>query len=284
MKGCQIKSHLPVFCLFQETTKNRKKQTHMTVGGNLIDYPGDKSTSTAKLETTKILLNSVISTHDAQFSTMDITNFYLNTPLDCPAYLHIPINLIPEEIMQEYELQKLVHNGNDLACINKGMSGILANHLLKEIFAPHGYTKCNHTPGLWQHRTRAIKFVLVVGDFGIKYSMLQDAQHLLAALKQHYEAITVNWDGTLYCPITLDWNYEKRMVDLSMPGYVQTVLDDFNFTPTIHAKHQPHQHNLPQYGVKTQLTDPIDVTAPLDDKGNLLLQQIRKVPILLLGC
>jgi hypothetical protein len=64
------------------------------------------------------------------------------------------------------------------------------------------------------------------------------------------------------------------MVDLSMPDYVQTALDDFNHIPTNCAKHQPHHHNPRQYGVKTQLMDPIDVTAPLDDKGNLQLQQI----------
>jgi hypothetical protein len=34
------------------------------------------------------------------------------------------------------------------------------------------------------------------------------------------------------------------------------------------------RHNLPQYGVKTQLTDSFDATAPLDDNGNLQLQQI----------
>jgi hypothetical protein len=51
------------------------------------------------LETAKILLNSVLSTHDVYFSSMDITNFYLNTPLDWPEYLHIPMNLIPEEIL-----------------------------------------------------------------------------------------------------------------------------------------------------------------------------------------
>jgi hypothetical protein len=67
----------------------------------------------------------------------------------------------------------------------------------------------------------------------------------------------------------------------SMPNYIQTVLDDFNHVPTNHAEHQPHCHNPLQYGVKTQLTDPIDVTAPLDDKGNL---QHRQVPILLLSC
>jgi hypothetical protein len=118
----------------------------MTVSSNLIYYPGDKSAKTAELETRKILLSSVISTPDTWFSTMDITNFYLNTPLDQPEYLCIPINLIPEEIIKEYELQAIVHNGNVMARIDKGMyrlpqAGILANQLLMDQLAPHGYTE-----------------------------------------------------------------------------------------------------------------------------------------------
>jgi hypothetical protein len=64
-------------------------------------------------------------------------------------------------------------------------------------------------------------FSLVVDDFVIQYTHLPDAQHLLAALKQHYEAITVDWTGSLFCGISLQWNYTNRMVDLSIPHYVQ---------------------------------------------------------------
>jgi hypothetical protein len=35
----------------------------------------------------------------------NITNFYVNTPLDRPEFLRIPVNLIPDEIMLEYQLQ-----------------------------------------------------------------------------------------------------------------------------------------------------------------------------------
>jgi hypothetical protein len=87
---------------------------------------------------------------------MDITNFYLNTPLACPKYLHIPISLILEEIIQAYELQSLVHNSNVMARIEKGMYGlpqasILPNQLLKERLAPHRYTKWDHC-GITDHK------------------------------------------------------------------------------------------------------------------------------------
>jgi hypothetical protein len=61
--------------------KEEKERTRLTVGGNQIEYPGEKSTRTAGLTTAKILISSVISTQDAKFLVIDINNFYLNTPL-----------------------------------------------------------------------------------------------------------------------------------------------------------------------------------------------------------
>jgi hypothetical protein len=106
---------------------------------------------------------------------MDITNFYLNTPMDRPEFVRIPAHLIPDEIMEEYHLAPLVHRGMVLAIVEKGMYGLpqagaLANALLKQRLEPHGYFECTHTPGLWQHRTRPIMFALVVDDFGIQYT------------------------------------------------------------------------------------------------------------------
>jgi hypothetical protein len=64
--------------------------------------------------------------------------------------------------------------------------------------------------------------LLVVDDSGVQYTHLQDAQHLLATLKQHYEAINVDWTGSLFCGISLKWDYTNRTVDLSMLGYMGT--------------------------------------------------------------
>jgi Reverse transcriptase (RNA-dependent DNA polymerase) len=181
--------------------------------------------------------------------------------------------------MNEYNLKTKVKNGTVLARIDKGMyglpqAGILANKLLKQRLEPHGYCECMHTPGLWKHNKRNLMFALVVDDFGIQFSNITDVQHLLAALKQDYEAVTVDWTGSLFCRIMLKWDYEKRTVDLSMPGYVENALTKFSFTPASKPEHQPHRHQPPQYGVKTQLTTPIDVSEPLSKEGNLRLQQI----------
>ena len=65
-----------------------------------IEYFGDKSTPTVDLQTIKTLLNSTISIPNAIFSTSDINDFYLNTPLFTFEYMRLPINIISDEIIE----------------------------------------------------------------------------------------------------------------------------------------------------------------------------------------
>eukprot|EP00804_Cyclotella_cryptica_P010817 CCRYP_008749-RA/>CCRYP_008749-RA protein AED:0.21 eAED:0.21 QI:0/0/0/1/1/1/3/0/823 len=81
--------------------KKEPNRTHLVVGGDRINYPGDVATPTAEMLAAKILFNSVISTAAACFMTMDISNFYLNTPLQRPEYIRMKITDIPEEIINE---------------------------------------------------------------------------------------------------------------------------------------------------------------------------------------
>ena len=61
--------------------KSDPYRTRLTVGGNLIVYPSDCGTSTVDLLTVKLLLNSIVSTPGAKLLTIDIKDFYLNTPM-----------------------------------------------------------------------------------------------------------------------------------------------------------------------------------------------------------
>ncbi len=56
-------------------------RTRLVAGGNRVHYPGDAGTPTANPIIVKLLLNSIISTPNAKFMTMDIKDFYLNTPM-----------------------------------------------------------------------------------------------------------------------------------------------------------------------------------------------------------
>ena len=93
-----------------KSTKADPNQTHITIGGNTINYTGDCGTKTASLKTIKLVLNSTLSMPGAKYMTMDLSNFYLNTPLERPKYTHIKLAVIPQEIINEYNLEQYVHS------------------------------------------------------------------------------------------------------------------------------------------------------------------------------
>ena len=105
--------------------------------------------------------------------------------------------------------------------------GLIANELLKKRLNEHGYRQSKLVPGLWRHDTQPIQFSLVVDDFGIKYIGEEHAMHLKQVIEMHYK-LTCDWTGTLYIGITLDWDYKKRQVHLSMPNYVKKALKQFH--------------------------------------------------------
>jgi hypothetical protein len=241
----------PTYIWTEQPQKEEKFHTQMTVGGNLIDYPGN--VSTAEMDTIKILLNRV--DHPGRtICSANMTNFYLNMPMDRHEFVCIPINLIPDEILHEYQLHNLVDSkGFVLACIEKGMygllqAGMLVNKLLQEQLGPHGYHACKHTAGLWQHDNQPIMLTLIVDDFGIHYKGKQQAHHLIAALKQDYEAVTTDWDGMLFCGITINWDYQARCQSVNAQLHSQGPARVPTYR-THHSRTSLHRNNEPQYRV-----------------------------------
>ena len=65
--------------------------------------------------------------------------------------------------------------------------------------------------------------MLAMDDFGVTYVGKEHADHLIRALKKDYK-LAENWEGNLYCGITLDWNYEEQYLDISMPRFIPKML------------------------------------------------------------
>ena len=80
--------------------KYEPNRIQITAGRNLItDYSGNVSTETSDLETIKIHWKSVLSTKDARYLCLDISNMYLNTPHDRFDYMRMHLRDIPQEII-----------------------------------------------------------------------------------------------------------------------------------------------------------------------------------------
>ena len=115
---------------------------------------------------------------------------------------------------------------------------MLANQLLQKRLNRHGYHQSKLVPGLWKHDTRPIQFTLVVDDFCVKYVGEDHALHLQSVLKEDYK-ITTDWAAKKYIGITLDWDYAKRQVHLSIPGYVSKALKQFQHIWTGQTQNSP---------------------------------------------
>ena len=82
-------------------------RTRLVAGGDRVHYPGDAGTPTADLLTVKLLLNSIISTPNAKFMTMDIKDFYLNTPMARYEYMRLQLADMPEDVIAHYKLNEI---------------------------------------------------------------------------------------------------------------------------------------------------------------------------------
>ena len=117
-----------------------------------------------------------------------------------------------------------------------------------------------------------MQFTLVVDDFGVKYVGTEHALHLQRAIQEDYEVKT-EWDGKRYIGITLDWDYRRRQVHLSMPGYVAKALQQFQHVAK-RQQHQPFPSERIQYGAKKQYAKEASTAPALDKKGKRFIQQV----------
>jgi hypothetical protein len=258
--------------------KDDPNRTRITIGGNRIFYPGDTGTKTGSLELVKLQLNDVLSTPQARMACFDIKDFYLGTPLDRPEFVRIKLADIPQEFIDEYALTTYAKDGWVYFECTKGVyglkqSGKLANDLLTERLAAHGYYQCLTTPGLWRHNWRPVSFVLIVDDFGIKYVGRRHAEHLLVSLQQDYK-VTTDWTGSKFAGIDIEWDYVKRTCRITMNSYINTLLIKYNHPRPKKPQHAPHAHREIIYGAKEQLLPDADTSPLLNDEGVKRIQGV----------
>jgi hypothetical protein len=110
---------------FYCSEKKDPYRTRITMGGNLVNYPNDCGTPTADLLTIKLMFNSIISTLNAKFMTIDIKDFYLMTPMDWHKYFRMKLELFPQDIINEYGLRdKADADGNVFCKVRCRMYGL----------------------------------------------------------------------------------------------------------------------------------------------------------------
>jgi hypothetical protein len=198
--------------------------------------------------TVKILLNSVISTQNARFMTIDIKDFYLNTPMERPEFMRLKLSDIPNNIIELYKLRDIAHDGYVFVHIQKGMyglpqAGIIAQQLLEQRLQANGYhqSKINPVSGC----TTGAQFVLHSVWTTLASNMAE--KNMLTISSKHYRGIMrYPWTGMDGAILGLPCNGTTRTaVSTSQCPAIVKKLDSASNTPNLtnrNINHIPAPH------------------------------------------
>ena len=92
-------------------------------------------------------------------------------------------------------------------------------------------------------------------------------------LKEDY-TISHDWAGKRYIGLTIDWDYEKQEVYISMPGYIEDALTRVKHARPRTPQDQPHPRVPPNYGATRQYAKQQDDSPLLDKSGKKFVQEV----------
>ena len=99
--------------------KEDPNRVRITAGGNLIAYPDKLTTRTSDFTVSKILWNSVLSTDDARYATLDIANLYFGIPLDRYEYTKIPLSIFSQIVRAAARRLDTMIPGAEAKCVHR---------------------------------------------------------------------------------------------------------------------------------------------------------------------
>ena len=151
-------------------------------------------------------------------------------------------------------------------------AGLLANEILEKRLSKRGYQQRKLVHGFWTHDWIPVQFTLIVDVFGVKYVGKYHTIHLKNTIEENY-TVSKEWDGLRYIGITIDCDYKRRQVHLSMPNYVTKYLKQFKHKLQ-KKQHQPYPSAPIIYGSKKQYATTLSTAPFLDKKGKKFIQQV----------
>ena len=83
--GSMVRDHRPL--------KKEKHRCQLDVGGDRLTYDNETAAPVANLLEAKLILNSIISTRNAKFLTVDIKDFFLSSKMKKPEFIQRNVRL-----------------------------------------------------------------------------------------------------------------------------------------------------------------------------------------------
>ena len=252
-----------------------QRRVRGTYGANNCNYTGRKSAKTAELEVVKSLANAAVS-EDANLASADLKDFYLAEELERPEYLRIPLKLFTDKVLDELNLRQFIDRDCIYFEVVRTMYGLpQAGYLSQKGLVKHlnqaGYFEDPIVPMLFTHQSNGVSFCLVVDDFIIKYKQKSALDHLLNTLRAKYE-VTVDDTCSKYLGMHFLHDKAKRIIRITMPGYVRKMLHQFQHCP-VTPQQSPSTYVSPMGGAKAQLPYE-DHSGALDPEALHTLQSI----------
>jgi hypothetical protein len=211
---------------------------------------------------------------------MDITDYYLGTPMEKEMYeyLSVPLSDIPELIRREFNLDAYAEDGKVMFEVTKGMYGLpvagrLAQDRLKNHLQTHGYIECDNTPCLFRHTTRSTMFSLVVDDFLCQSHSIEDKNHLINTVKEIY-AITIDHEAQKYLGITLTWDSNIKKVRIGIPNCIHQACERFGIQIPTKPVDAPAAFYKPVYGKGVQQMTYVDNSQSLNAADTTYIKEI----------
>ena len=98
----------------------------------------------------------------------------------------------------------------------------------------------------WDHwecgNTKHLKlFFLYVDNFGVKHFSKEDVQYLHDTLAKEYTC-KIDRIGENFIDYTINWNYDRGFVNISMPNYIKSALKRLLYKVCITPQYSHHEY------------------------------------------
>jgi hypothetical protein len=268
-----------------DADKNIIRRVRGTLGGDRLDYPGETSSPVADIAAVKMLLHSVVSDRrnhgtDTRFATLDLTDFYLGSSLDRPEYVRIPIKDVPEETIEREGLRRFINGDFILFQVDGSMyghpvSGRIANRDLVAHLKEHSYNQDPNVPCLFEHATNKTVFTLIVDDFGVKYTGIENFNELVRILNMRWPVKT-DITGKKFLGMRIDWHYDAVLPHFypDMPTTIPDALARFYPNGTCKGASTPSTYVPPFKRGPPDLGATVDNSKPVSLEVKKFIQQV----------
>jgi hypothetical protein len=144
------------------------------------------------------------------WTTIDLTDFYLGTDLPHPEYIRIQSQLVPDNVTEFYKLRPFMDRQTLYCSVHKThyglpQAGALSQQRLFKHLLSNGYYQVPSRTSVFRNKEGTIRFTLVVDDFAVLWTNRAHMDHFIETLTRLYQ-VKVNWAGTRYLGMDITIN------------------------------------------------------------------------------